>query len=318
MKRRTTVLIIVLLFSFIAVTAVSQPLNVERKRPLRIVVTNDDGIEDLEDRLLPLAKALVPFAETYIVIPSQDRSGSTHFTSIGKYKRALESELIYVKEKTEGSERLEVHVVEGFPADCVMLAIGGILRDNPPDLVISGINGGANLGDAWLGSGTIGAARMAAFHGIPAIAVSGIDDNLEGAVEAVTDWVARLARSQLVLNLKPGQYLTVGLPRVKPENIRGIRIVPRAPSLGTGYFERAQGSRGEEKRTVWLARLPSKIKTPPAGTDMALYAEGYIIITAMHVDEHDYPMLKILNDSLDEMPAWISTRGEKSSDPPLP
>ncbi len=318
MTFKATALIIILLLAFIAVIAISRPLNIEGERPLRIVITNDDGIEDLEDRLLPLAEALVPFAETYIVIPSRDRSGSTHFTSIGKYKRVLESELIYVREKTKDSERLEIHIVEGFPADCVSLALGGILHGRPPDLLISGINGGPNLGDAWLGSGTIGAARMAAYYGIPALAVSGIDDNLEGAVEAVTDWVARLARSQIVLNLEPGQYLTVGLPRVKPENIKGIRIAPRAPRAGTGYFERAQGLQGEEERTAWLAQPPPKITTPPAGTDMALYEEGYIIITPMRADEHDYPMLQRLDDSLEELPGWISTRDEKSSNPRLP
>lgn len=304
MSLKTTVPIIAGLFIFFTAAAVLQPLAVEQKQLLRIVITNDDGIEDLEDRLYPLAKALMPFAETYIVIPSRDRSGSSNFISIGKYKRVLESELIHVEKRTERTERLEIHIVEGFPADCVSLALGGILRDKPPDLVISGINGGANLGDAWLGSGTVGAARMAAFYGIPAIAISGINDDLEGAVEAVTSWVARLARSSLVLNLEPGQYLTVGLPRLKPAEIKGIRIAPRAPSLGTGYFERTQRLRGAERRTAWLAQLPQEMTSPPEGTDMALYEEDYIIITPMRVDEHDYPLLKRLAESLDELPDW--------------
>ena len=310
MKLRTIMLSALIFIGNFANTAVLQAVDAEDTKPLRIVVTNDDGVEDLEDRLYPLAKALIPFAETYIVIPSQDRSGSTHFTSIGKHKRALESVLLHVEEKTEKTERLEIHAVMGYPADCVMLAVGGILRDRQPDLVISGINGGANLGDAWLGSGTIGAARVAAFFGIPAIAVSGINDNLEGAVDAVTGWISRLARCPLVLNLKPGQYLTVGLPRLEPGKIKGIRVAPRAPRLGAGYFERTQRVVGEENRSVWLAQIPSEITSPPAGTDMALYEEDFIIITPMHVDEHDYPMLKKLADSLDEVPVWISTRNK--------
>lgn len=304
MTLRLIVFVVAALIHWIVRPAISQTLDVRRNQPMRIVVTNDDGIEDLEDRLIPLAYALIPFAETYIVIPSQDRSGSTHLTSIGKHKRALESELIYVKEKTEDSERLEIHIVEGFPADCVCLAVGGILRGNPPDLLISGINSGPNLGDGWLGSGTIGAARMAAYYGIPAVAISGIDDDLEGAVEAVADWVSRLVRSQIVLGLEPGQYLTVGLPRVDPEKIRGIRIAPRAPRLGTGYFERTQKLRDNEKWTIWLGQPPPEASVPPTETDVALYAEGYIVITPMRVDEHDYPMLKTLGDRLDEIPAW--------------
>jgi 5'-nucleotidase len=308
MKFKTIALSTVILFGFIANTSVLYPLDIDDKKPLRIVITNDDGVEDLEDRLVPLAETLIPFAETYIVIPSQDRSGSGHFTSIGKYKRALESQLIYVKEKTEQTERLEIHAVMGYPADCVSLAVRGILRDKPPDLVISGINGGANLGDAWIGSGTIGAARMAAFYGIPAIAFSGIDDDLEGAVEAITSWIAKLACSPLVLELEPGQYLTVGLPRLDPAKIRGIRIAPRAPSLRIGYFERTQGLRGEENRSVWLAQMPSEMAAPPAGTDMDLYEENYIIITPMRVDEHDYPMLQKLESNLAKLPAWMSKR----------
>ena len=295
-----------LLFIIAAIPAAPRVLIVGQDQPMRIVITNDDGIEDLEDRLYPLAQALMPFAETYIVIPSRDRSGSTNFISIGKFKRALESELIHVEEKTDKTERLEIHVVEGFPADCVSLAVGGILRDKPPDLVIAGINGGANLGDAWLGSGTIGAARMAAFYGIPAMAISGIDDDIEGAVDAVTGWIAKLARSPLVLNLEPGQYLTVGLPRLRPADIKGIRIAPRAPSLGTGYFERTQELRRSEERTIWLAQMPQEMASPPDGTDVALYMENFIIITPMRVDEHDYPMLKKLAERIDEIPEWES------------
>jgi 5'-nucleotidase len=306
MTSRKTVWIIAFLFIIAAIPAAPRALTVGQNQPMRIVITNDDGIEDLEDRLYPLAQALMPFAETYIVIPSRDRSGSTNFISIGKFKRALESELIHVEGKTDKTERLEIHVVEGFPADCVSLAVGGILRDKPPDLVIAGINGGANLGDAWLGSGTIGAARMAAFYGIPAMAISGIDDDLEGAVDAVTAWVARLARSPLVLNLEPGQYLTVGLPRLRPADIKGIRIAPRAPSLGTGYFERTQELRRSEERTVWLAQMPQEMASPPDGTDVALYMENIIIITPMRVDEHDYPMLKKLAERIDEIPEWKS------------
>ena len=310
MTLRFTVFVLMTLIHGIVRPAISRPLVVGNEQPLRIVITNDDGVEDLEDRLIPLAKALIPFAETYIVIPSQDRSGSTNFTSIGKHQRALESELIYVKEKTKDSERLEIHVVEGFPADCVSLAVGGILRDRPPDVLISGINSGPNLGEAWIGSGTIGAARMAAYYGIPALSISGINDNLEGAVEAVTEWVARLARSQLILNLEPGQYLTVGLPRGEPSKIKGIRIAPRAPRLGSGYFEPTQKLRDEEKWTVWLGQAPLEAAIPPADTDMALYAKDYIVITPMRVDEHDYPMLKKLGDSLGVIPAWKSTHGK--------
>ncbi len=277
----------------------------ENLRPLRIVLTNDDGVEDLEDRLIPLARALAPFAEVYIVVSSRDRSGSTNYSSIGKEKRTLESEFIYKQEKTSESHLVEVHVVEGFPADCVSLAVKGILRDAPPDLVISGINGGPNLGEAWSGSGTIGAARAAAFFGIPALAVSGINDKLDGSVEAATRWIAKLVQSQLVQNLEPGQYLTIGLPRTEPSKIKGIRIAKRSQSLGNGHFEPVGVVNGEDgKRTIWLAHPAPRHLRPSEESDIALYQKGYIIITPMHIDEHDNEMLSYLKTHHSMLPAW--------------
>jgi len=91
------------------------------------------------------------------------------------------------------------------------------------------------------------------------------------------------------------------------EKIKGIRIAPRAPRLETGYFEPTQKLRDDEKWTVWLGQLSPEATIPPADTDMALYAEDYIVITPMRVDEHDYPMLKTLSDRLGEIPGWIST-----------
>jgi 5'-nucleotidase len=210
----------------------AQTARAEQERPLRIVITNDDGVEELEDRVVPLARALAAFAEVYVVIPSQNRSGTTHHMNLSMGKRSLESELVWSGPLDEGGMRVEVHVVDGYPADCVALALGGILRGNLPDLVISGPNGGPNLGPAWFGSGTIGAARIAAVLGVPAIAISGLDDSEEEAVQALAAWVAELARSELVLGLEPGRYLTVALPQKLPSEIEGVRVALRASGLG--------------------------------------------------------------------------------------
>ena len=300
MNRQTWVILFLLCF-----TTPLYSQQTESEPPFRIILTNDDGVEDLEDRLIPLASALASFAEVYVVVSSRDRSGSTNYSSIGKEQRTLESELIYTQEKSREKQRVEVHVVEGFPADCVALAVNGLLRGSPPDLVISGINGGPNLGDSWIGSGTIGAARMAAFYGVPALAVSGINDKLEGAVEAVTGWIAKLVQSKVVQDLEPGQYLTIGLPRVEPSMIKGIRIAKRAPSIGVGYFESVGEVLGEEgRRTIWLAKPAPNLNPTPDGSDIALYAEGYIIITPMRIDEHDNAMLEYLKTHAEILPTW--------------
>ncbi|UCC74632.1 MAG: hypothetical protein JSV86_08815 [Gemmatimonadota bacterium] len=282
-----------------------------RDRPLRIVVTNDDGVEELGDRVAPLARALAAFAEVYVVLPAQNRSGTTHHMNLSMGKRALESELVWSGQFDEGGRRVEVHVVDGYPADCVALALRGILRDDPPDLVISGPNGGPNLGPSWLGSGTIGAARAAAFFGVPAIAVSGLDDDEEEAVEALAAWIARLARSELVLALEPGQYLTVALPRKLPSEIKGVRVAPRASTLGGRYFEKAPpliGEGEEGPRQVWLLQVPEISELPPAESDILLYSQDYIVVTAMRADEHDYTFIDELRDRLGAFPAWPPER----------
>ena len=112
--------------------------------------------------------------------------------------------------------------MEGYPADCVFFALAGPMKDSPPDLVISGVNTGANLADAWVLSGTIGAARVAAYYGVPAIAVSGIDNDDAQAVEAVVAWVVKFARSEVVRRLQAPQFLTVSLPVGPATEIHGV------------------------------------------------------------------------------------------------
>ncbi|UCC81845.1 MAG: hypothetical protein JSW46_12635 [Gemmatimonadota bacterium] len=285
----------------------AQTASSEQERPLRIVITNDDGVEELQDRVAPLARTLAGFAEVYVVIPAQNRSGTTHHMSLSMGKRSLESELIWSGPFEEGGRRVEVHVVDGYPADCVALALGGILRDDPPDLVISGPNGGPNLGPAWFGSGTIGAARIAAIIGVPAIAISGLDDSEEEAVQALADWVAQLARSELALGLEAGQYLTVALPQKLPSEIKGIRVAPRASGLGGRYFEKAPpliGEGEEGPRQVWLLQVPEMTELPPGATDVLYYIQDYIVLTPMRADEHDYAFMDELRGRLGELPAW--------------
>lgn len=274
---------------------------------MRILLSNDDGIAEVTSRLLPLAQELRRFADVYIVVADQDRSGTAHMMAINR-RVTLEARLEHVSEATADLGRLEVHVVNGYPADCVALGIRGLLADSPPDLVITGPNGGPNLADAWLGSGTIGAARTAAVLGVPAIAVSGLDDDRPEQVAALAGWVARLARSELVASLPAGVYLTVGVPRVPPDEIAGIRVAPRASLVEAIRFERLgrvpEGAPEEEATTVWSVQF-GPVDTPPSpDTDIALYAQGYIVVTPMRADEVDHELLATLAERLDELPAW--------------
>jgi 5'-nucleotidase len=156
-----------------------------------------------------------------LVASSEDRSGTSNLMTFTRTGR-------FVVERRDVGEGVRAWALDGYPADCVVFALAGPLADSPPDLVVSGINGGANLADDWFGSGTIGAARTAAYLGVPAIAVSGIDDDDPDALEAAVDWVLRLARSGVMREVTPPSYLTISLPVGPPSEITGIEVVDRA------------------------------------------------------------------------------------------
>ena len=264
--------------------------------PKRVLITNDNGIEDV--KIVELARAFSKVAETYVVAPLEDRSGSTH------YLTATRSGSLKVKRRHIG-EGIHAYGVDGYPADCVLLAIAGIMNDNPPDLVISGINGGPNLGTGWLFSGTVGAARVASFGGFPAIAVSGLDDDMPGAMEAVNQWVVSLSQSAVVRQLKPQQYLTVSIPRVQPEKIKGVRVAKRAGLLERPVFAKATDEELENGLEMWrVVGVQEMEYRVPKDSDIALYNEDYIVVVPMACDEHDNQLLLRLKKDQGALPEW--------------
>lgn len=284
-----------------------QPGAAQDAGRMQILLSNDDGIAEVQSRMIPLVQELRRFADVTVVVADRDRSGTTHMMSVNR-KVSLESRLEYTSAATESLGRLDIHVVDGYPADCVVLGIKGILADRPPDLVITGPNGGPNLADGWFGSGTIGAARAAAYLGVPAVAVSGLDDDEPEQVAALAGWVARLARGEIVRSLPAGSYLTVGIPQVPPEEIAGIRLAPRAVLADALRFERLArvppGAAPEEGTTVWTVTYGPVTRPPGPETDVALHARNFIVITPMKADELDAELMGDLGRRLDELPAW--------------
>jgi len=262
----------------------------------RVLITNDDGIDS--PGILELAKAFSKVAETYVIAPDQNKSGSTHYMS------ALRTGALKV-EKRHLVEGVKAYAVDGYPADCVLIALGGIMLDNPPDIVISGINDGPNYGESWIGSGTIGAARVASFAGFPAIAVSGVDDDNRTALEAASRWVVRLAESPLFRELGEHQFLTVDIPDVPPSAIKGVRVAQRAGSIRMPVFQLADAPSAEKEgaQEVWRMTERREIGSPPSeDSDIALYRAGYIVIVPMRADEHDYDLLAKLKQNPSLLP----------------
>ncbi len=264
--------------------------------PRRVLITNDDGIDTVQ--IGELARAFAKVAQTYVIAPHKNRSGSSHYISSNQ-TRSL------VVEKRDLGEGIMAYAVKGYPADCVLLALSGIMKDNPPDLVISGVNTGPNIGDSWMWSGTIGAARVASFAGFPAIAVSGLFELIPEAVASVTRWVVRLAQSPVVRSLEKGQFLAVSFPIRHPAKIKGVRLAQIAETGATKYFFEKSDKPSKEGREVWkLKRSTRRGYSPPSYTDVALYMEGYIVITPMRADEQDMVLFKHLEDNLKKLPEW--------------
>lgn len=243
--------------------------------PKRVMITNDNGIDDV--KIIKLAREFAKIAETYIIAPSQDRSGSTN------YALALKEGKVSVAQK-EIDENFKAFAVEGYPTDCILVGLAGIMRENPPDLVVSGINGGPNLAFEWIGSGTIGAARMASLN-VPAIAVSGLDDSSPGAVEAVSAWVVEFAQSHLVRDLKKCQYLTLSIPRIPFDQIKGVRLAKRA-----GLFVDFRFVNDAKDSSLWVMKPVPMKPDLSEETDLSLYNAGYIAVVPMRLDEHDYEL----------------------------
>lgn len=276
--------------------------------PTRVLLTNDNGIDDTG--LVELARAFadVPGTEVYVVAAMGDRSGTSNFlgaTMEGRYR----------VERRDLGPGIEAWALDGFPADCVIFALTGPLRDAFPDVVVSGINGGPNLADAWFGSGTIGAARTAAYFGVPAVAVSGLEDDHPGAVAAATDWVVRFVRGGLVASLEPPEYLTVSLPVGTPPEIRGARIVERARGLIQGRASRIEGGSSGDSSEVWSMELVNDPEGAAAGTDVAALSGGSIAIVPMRVDEFDARLAERLRGRADAIPAWVPPEGAQTGSP---
>lgn len=237
--------------------------------PARVLMTNDDGIDTPGIRAL--AEELARASDVYVVAPEGNRSGSGGFISMISRPMTV----VEVPDSTLAG----VWSVDGFPADAVLWGVRTLFPDAPPDLVISGINDSPNASDAWLVSGTIGAARTAAFLGIPALAVSGYDPEDSVSVREAAEWVARLARSPVVRALRPGDYLLVNMPRRRIEDVAGVVIAPLdLPFIDPGVtpLQEAPGQ--------WRFRWEPGAE-PAEGGDVDALRRAEIVLTPMRIGE---------------------------------
>ena len=237
---------------------------------IRILVTNDDGVHS--PGLRALAERLGAIGEVTVVAPDREVSGISHALTV--------SEPLRYEKLEEG-----VFAVAGTPADCVNLAVGNLLKVRP-DLVVSGINRGANVADDVTYSGTVAGAMEGAMLGITSFAVSLASKQSED-FRTAAEFAVQLAQIVAEKTLPPRTFLNVNVPLGKVE---GVRIT-------------SQGSRtGAEPRDAG-ARLYSWIKQGWSGaerngiSDIAAVRENLISVTPLHIDFTNY-------HALDELASW--------------
>ncbi len=254
----------------------------------RVLISNDDGIDN--PRLRTLVEAFAPHCEVWVVAPLENRSGCSNYCS------AFSRRVLSVEPRDFGPG-VTAWGVDGYPADCVILALTTLMKDAPPDLVLSGVNSSPNLADGWLASGTIGVVRTAASRGVRAVAFSGLREDAD-MMSAVGDWAFRFCTSDPVRDMAIGDYFTVSFPRVSPGEIAGVRLARRADATYVNWFE-PEGV-DDAGRELWRLRY-SRDLDKPADTDQGLYNLNCIAVTPHRVGEFD-PAAHAALEALDLTP----------------
>lgn len=255
-----------------ALWSLSSPARSAGQDPYRILVVNDDGVR--APGLLALARALAPLGEITIVAPAENQSGKGHSISI--------TDPIYA-DPVELAGGLRGWALAATPASCVKVALGALMPERP-DLVVSGINRGYNLGMVAYVSGTVGAAREAVLEGVPAVAAS-LAADAHPDYDAAAAMVRRVVELVKVRGLPTGVFLNVNVPAGSLEALgsRGLRVTRQSAQSGAERFEAQASPRG--RRYYW-----SVWQEPTAdaeGTDVWAVEHGYVAVTPLHAGEFD-------------------------------
>jgi 5'-nucleotidase len=245
---------------------------------MRILLSNDDGY--LAEGLCALAAALRDYAELFVVAPDRNRSAASNSLTLEMPLRAHTMDNGFIK-------------VDGTPTDCVHLAITGLLEQEP-DMVIAGINHGANLGDDVLYSGTVAAATEGRFLGLPAIAISLASHNPQHFDTAGV--VALTLLKQLQKQVLPRDtILNVNVPDLPIEQLKGYQ----ATRLGSRHkAEPVLRSLDPRGRTIYWVGPPGVEQDAGQGTDFYAINQGFVSVTPLQIDLTGY-------DRINALQAWL-------------
>jgi 5'-nucleotidase len=251
---------------------------------MHILVTNDDGVQ--APGLLALAAAMRPLGRVSVIAPDRNWSIAGHAKTLSRPLRVDEVML------ADGTPALSC---DGAPADCVALAVMGLIDEQPIDLVVSGINPSANMGDDIIYSGTVANAMEAAIWGLPAVAVSvdGLDTSCKSVEFAAAAHFGRRAAQQVIESgLPAGVYLNVNVPCLPLDEIQGCTVTRQGKRVYYDELIRRVDPFG--RPYYWIGG------DPPGGegevdTDVGALAAGYVSITPLQLDLTDHGVIEDLS-----------------------
>lgn len=249
---------------------------------MRILLSNDDGI--FAPGLIALEQQLRHLGEVFVVAPATEQSGVGHSIT---YLTPLTCKSIHRDGRHWG------WAVNGSPADCVKLAIGELFKDNPIDLVVSGINSGLNAGINVLYSGTVAAAIEGAFFGVTSVAVSlEYDEDADYQTAAV---IARNVVGGIVDQPQSnGRLFNLNIPTAATDSPKDLKVVP----MGLAQYGRTYEKRTDPNGRSYYWALWSEPNQPaPAEADVTALRQGNVTLTPLHFNLTEL-------DLLESMPAW--------------
>ncbi|GGB33206.1 5'-nucleotidase SurE [Sphingomonas metalli] len=239
---------------------------------MRILITNDDGYH--APGLKVAERIAAAFSDdVWVVAPADEQSGAGHSLTLTRPLRI----------RRFAEKRF---AVSGTPTDAVMMAVAKIMKDSPPDLILSGVNRGANLAEDVTYSGTVSAAMEGALAGIRSIAMSQVYDR-EGMGDAVPfsvaeAWGERVLRPLIDAPLAPRTLVNINFPAVPADRVRGVRVVGQGlRDYGRLRIVSNVDPRGYEYHWFALGQMPHD---PVVDTDLEAVGEGFVSVTPLHLD----------------------------------
>ena len=252
---------------------------------MRILVTNDDGIHAPGIAVLEaIARELSD--DVWVVAPSDEQSGAGHSLTLTQPVRVREI----------GPRHFAVRFT---PTDAVMMALGLILKDQPPDLILSGVNRGPNMAEDVTYSGTVSAAMEGTLAGVRSIALSQSTDDKpvgEAAFAVARAWGPRVLAPMLAAEWPAGVLMNVNFPRGPLDRVQGVRVTEQGfRDISAINIETRTDMRGFEYHWFGLGRETAE---PGHETDLKAMREGYVSVTPLHLDLTHYPSIAGLRAAL--------------------